>query len=233
MPTYPGQPAGGYGYQPGGSAVPQSQQGGGNRQGGYTGLGGIQRYGQANPMGPFGMLGAQSPGYNPAGGTGGTTGDRGSSVARDYLTGVVQGQNTPYNEATRTSMYGRAAGMNAAAEGAQNRQLGEQAAMGGASPTDPSYANLMRQSMAQRQGANVQAAGDIDRTANLANQQTQQQAAGALMGSEDERYALQQGYNQRAMQTALGYLYGGGGGQQQSTPNNTQFLGFYGQGGFG
>jgi len=229
MPTYP------TGY--GGSAVPYGQQGLGNRQGGYTGLGGIQRFGQANPMGPFTGLaggGGQSPGYNPTGGAaGGSTGDRGSSVARDYLTGVVQGQNTPYNEATRTSMYGRAAGMNAAAEGAQNRQMSEQAAMGGASPTDPSYANLMRQSMAQRQGANVQAAGDIDRTANLANQQTQQQAAGALMGSEDERYALQQGYNQRAMQTALGYLYGGSGGQQQSTPNNTQFLGFYGQGGFG
>lgn len=225
MPSYP------TGY--GGSAVPYSQQRGGSRQGGYTGLGGIQQFGQANPMGPYGMLGAQRPGQTPATGAASTTGDRGSSIARDYLTGVVQGQNTPYNEATRTSMYGRASGMNAAAEGAQNRQLSEQAAMGGASPTDPSYANLMRQTMAQRQGANVQAAGDIDRTANLANQQAQMGAADRLMGSEDERFALQQGYNQRAMQTALGYLYGGGASQQQSTPNNTQFLGFYGQGGFG
>jgi hypothetical protein len=220
-------------YQPGGSAVPQRQQMGGNRSGGYTGVGTIQQYGYANPSGPYAYMGAQRPGQTPATGAASTSGDRGSSVARDYLTGVVQGQNTPYNEATRTSMYGRAAGMNAAAEGAQNRQIGEQAAMGGASPTDPSYANLMRQSLAQRQGANVQAAGDIDRTANVANQQAQMGAADRLMGSEDERFALQQGYNQRAMQAALGYLYGGSGGQTQSTPNNTQFLGFYGQGGFG
>lgn len=225
MPTYP------IGY--GGSAVPYPQQGRGNlnvnRTQNYgTGLGGIQQFGQVNPMGPYAYMGAQRPGQTPAAGAASTAGDRGSSIARDYLTGVVQGQNTPYNEATRTSMYGRAAGMNAAAEGAQNRQLSEQAAMGGASPTDPSYANLMRQTMAQRQGANVQAAGDIDRTANLANQQAQIGAADRLMGSEDERYALQQGYNQRAMQTALGYLYGGGGSSGNESRAENPNYGFYG-----
>ncbi len=207
-------------YPIAGSAVPQRQQMGGSRSGGYTGLGNIQQFGYANPSGPYGMMGAQ-PAGGGAGGAGGRGGAAGGaeSVARNYLTGVVQGTNTPYNEATKTAMYGRASGMNAAAEGAQNRQIGEQAAMGGASPNDPSYANLMRQSMAQRQGANVQAAGDIDRTANLANQQTQQAAAGTLMNSEDERNALQQGYNQRALQTAMGYLYGGG-GQSGGSVNN-------------
>lgn len=206
----------------------------GNRQPTYgSGLGmPIQQFGQANPYGPYAFM--QQGSQKPGGGSGMSSGSGpAESTARRYLEGVVQGQNTPYNETTRTNMYSRASGMNAAAEGAQNRQIQEQAAMGGASPRDPSYANLMRQSMAQRQGANMQAAGDIDRTANLANQQTQMGAAQALMGSEDERYALQQGYNQRMAQTALGYLYGGGGSNNGANSGPNQMLGFYGQGGFG
>lgn len=196
-----------------------------NRQPTYgSGLGPIYQFGHQNPLGPYAFA-AQRPGQRPGqqggtqGGTQGGASTAANSVARDYLTGVVRGQNTPYNEATRASMYSQASGQNAAAEAAQNRRLAEQAAMGGASPTDPSYANLMRQTMAQRQGANQQAMGDIEREANVANQRTQQSAAMGLMGSEDERFALQQGYNQRAAQTALGFLYGGGGGQS-SGPNN-------------
>ncbi len=97
----------------------------------------------------------------------------------------------------------------------------------------PSYQRLIRQSMAARQGANQQAMGDIERTANLANQQTQQQAAGTLMGSEDERNALQQGYNARATQMALGYLYGSGGSNNGPNSGPNQMLGFYGSGGVG
>lgn len=207
----------------------------GNRSGGYTGLGNIYQFGYANPRGPYAYLAGQGQGGQPGqatGGTGGGTG-AGESVARQYLTGVVQGQNTPYNEATRSSMYSRASGMNAAAEGAQNRQIQQQAAMSGASPNDPSYANLIRQSMAARQGANQMAAGDIDRTANLANQEAQMGAANRLLGSEDERYALQQGYNQRAAQTALGYLYGNSGVNNGPNSGPNQMLGFYGRGGFG
>lgn len=214
-------------YQPGGSAVPQSQTIGGNRQGGYGGGLGmpIQRFGQANPYGPF--MGMQSPSYNPAGGAarGGSTGSGADSAARQYLTGVVSGQNTPYNQTTRDSMYSQQSSMAGAAEAGRNQQLAEQSAMGGASPSDPSYQRLIRQSMAQRQAQNQQAMGDIDRTANLANQQTQQAAAGTLLGSEDERYALSQGMNERASRMALGYLYGGGGGGQ-STPSNTGMWGF-------
>lgn len=209
------------------------QIGGDNRSGGYTGLGNIQQFGQANPYGPYSTLprsGTVNAG--PSGGAAKSTGG-GDSVARQYLTGVVQGQNAPYNEATRTSMYSQASNMNAAAEAGRNQQLAEQSAMGGASPSDPSYQRLIRQSMAARQGANQQAMGDIDRTANIANQQTQQQAAGTLLGSEDERNALEQGYNQRATQMALGYLYGGGGVNNGPNSAPNQMLGFYGRGGFG
>lgn len=219
MPSYP--------YQPGGSAVPQSQQMGGNRTGSYgNGLGmPVQRFGQANPYGPF--AGMRNSGYNPAGGATGSAGGA-DSAARQYLTGVVSGQNTPYNQATRDSMYSQQSNMAAGAEAGRNQQIAEQSAMGGASPSDPSYQRLIRQSMAQRQAQNQQSMGDIDRTANLANQQTQQQAAGTLMGSEDERFALQQGYNQRATQMAMGYLFGGG---QNNGPNSAPaqpYLGYYG-----
>ena len=204
----------------GGSAVPQSQQMGGNRQGGYGGGLGvpIQRFGQANPYGPFaGQQGAG--GQRPAASTGGAPTGGADSAARQYLTGVVSGQNTPYNQTTRDSMYSQQSGMAGAAEAGRNQQIAEQSAIGGASPSDPSYQRLIRQSMAARQGQTQQSMRDIDRTANLANQQTQQQAASTLLGSEDERHALQQGYNQRATQMAMGYLYGGGQGGQ-STPGN-------------
>ncbi len=211
-----------------GSAVPLSQQMGGNRSGGYTGLGNVQQFGYANPRGPYSTLGgAGSPSGSAGAGTGATSGA--DSAARQYLTGVVNGQNTPYNQTTRDSMYSQQSGMAGAAEAGRNQQLADQSAVGGASPTDPSYQRLIRQSMAQRQSQNQQSMGDIDRTANLANQQTQQQAAGTLMGSEDERYALSQGMNERASRMALGYLYGGGG--VNNGPNSAPaqpYLGYQG-----
>lgn len=205
----------------------------------YSGLGNVYQFGASNPAGPYAFMAQRPGGQRPSsqgqatGGAQSPASDAGTSVARQYLTGVVQGQNTPYNETTRNSMYSQASGMNASAEAAQNRQIQQQAAMSGASPNDPSYANLIRQSMAARQGANQQAMGDIDRTANMANQQAQMGAANRLLGSEDERFALQQGYNQRAAQTALGFLYGSGSGsgggvnnfnlaQQQNSQNINQ-----------
>ena len=198
------------------------------------GLGSIYQYGHQNPAGPYAML-QGAPGTNrpPPGGStasGSSSGGAGDSTARKYLEGVVGGQNTPYNQTTKDSMYSQQSGMAAAAEAGRNQQISNQSAAGGASPTDPSYQRLIRQSMAGRQAQNQQSMGEIDRTANLANQNAQQQAAGALMGSEDERYALTQGFNQRASQAALGYLMGGtsaGGGvnnfnlpQQQQSQSN-------------
>lgn len=205
--------------------------GGGQAVGSYgEGSGGIQQFGYTNPYGPYSAMaglasnspyGGNKTGASTGGQTGGSTGGA-DSAARNYLSGVVSGQNTPYNKDTRNSMYSQQAGMAGAAEAGRNQQIAEQGAIGGASPTDPSYQRLIRQSMAQRQSQNQQSMGDIDRTANIANQQSQQQAAGTLLGSEDERNALQQGFNQRATQMALGYLYGGGsgGGGSQSTPGN-------------
>lgn len=203
----------------------------------YSGLGTVYQYGHQNPQGPYAFLaqnGSANKPTNSGGSTGGSSGGA-DSAARQYLSGVVSGQNAPYNQKTRDSMYSQQSNMAAAAEAGRNQQIAEQSAMGGASPSDPSYQRLIRQSMAARQSQNQQSMGDIDRTANLANQQAQQSAANTLLGSEDERYALQQGYNQRATQMALGYLYGGGsgGGNNSSNYNGNQMLGFYGLGGFG
>ena len=211
------------GYSGGGQAVSNYGEG----------SGGIQQFGYTNPYGPYSAmagLASNSPyGGNTGGATGGSasggSGGGGDSTARKYLSGVVSGENTPYNSTTRNSMYSQQAGMAGAAEAGRNQQIAEQGAIGGASPTDPSYQRMIRQSMAQRQSQNQQSMGDIDRTANIANQQAQQQAAGTLLNSDDERNALQQGFNQRATQMAMGYLYGGGGGGSQSTPGS-YFNGF-------
>jgi len=198
----------------------------GNRQATYGGGLGvpIQRFGQANPYGPF--AGQQGAGGQSQGGASGGKGGGADSAARQYLTGVVSGQNTPYNQTTRDNMYSQQSNMAAGAEAGRNQQLAEQSAIGGASPTDPSYQRLIRQSMAQRQSQNQQSMGAIDSQANVANQQAQMGAADRLLGSEDERFALQQGYNQRATQMAMGYLYGNSGGGQSSGGNNFQGSGF-------
>jgi hypothetical protein len=202
--------------------------GGGSRLPSY---GSIYQYGHQNPAGPYAMLQQGGPGgAGGAGGgaAGGSTGGAGDSTARKYLEGVVGGQNTPYNQTTRDSMYSQQAGMAGAAEAGRNQMAAEQSAAGGASPSDPGYQRLIRQSMAARQSQNQQSMGDIDRTANIANQQAQQSAAGQLMGSEDERYALAQGFNQRASQAALGYLMGGrpgGGGGDGGQSRPSSFVG--------
>lgn len=201
-----------------------------------SGLGSVYQFGHQNPAGPYALLQQGRPSQGGPGGSaasGGSTGSGADSAARKYLSGVVSGENTPYNQTTKDNMYAQQSNMAAGAETARNQQIAEQSAMGGASPSDPSYQRLIRQSMAARQGQNQQSMGDIDRTANIANQQAQGNAASQLLGSEDERYALSQGQNQRATQMALGYLYGGSGGQQQRPQTGNQFLGFYGQGGFG
>ena len=186
-----------------------------NRQSGYgqsNGLGPIYQFGAANPAGPYAGLDRAPGAGGPAGGA--------ESAAMKYLSGVVSGENTPYNESTRSSMYSQASGMNAAAEGAQNAQLQSSIAAGGASSTDPSAMTALRQNMAARQGANQRSMGDIDRTANLANQGAQQQAAGTLLSNETAREMAMKSQNQSASNAAMSYLYGGGGGAPQNRGGN-------------
>lgn len=187
-------------------------------QSGYgSGLGNIYQFGAQNPAGPY--AGLQGGGSSRPSAGGGSSGNRPESAALSYLTGTVRGQNAPFNQQAIDSQYSQASGMNAAAETAQNGRIGEQVAAGGASPNDPSAQAARSQNMAMRQGANQRAMGQIQSQASQANQQAQQQAATTLLGSEDRRDALNQGYNQQASQAALGYLYGGGGAQARPNSN--------------
>lgn len=179
------------------------------------GLGNIYQFGHQNPAGPY--VGLQRPGGSTGSAASSSAGPRPESAALSYLTGTVKGQNAPYNQQVQGSQYAQASGMNAAAETAQNQQQQAQAAAGGAGANDPSAVAARNQNMAMRQGANQRAMGQIQSTANLANQQAQQQAATTLLGSEDRRDALAQGHSAQAQQAALGYLYGGA--QGQSTPS--------------
>lgn len=174
-----------------------------------------------------GYSGAGTPGYNneadrPAAPSANQPQkDSAESTALSYLTGVVGGQNTPFDQNTQNNMFSQASGMNAAAESAQNQAIQSAAARGGAGANDPSAQLAQRQTMAQRQGANQNAMGQIQSQANIANQRTQQQAAGSLLNHADERYAIQNGNNQRMAQMALGFLYGGGGGGSNTQGNST------------
>lgn len=129
--------------------------------------------------------------YGIGGGTGGTGGSSGGMTAgmfgaaddgrRDFvhddyvnaalgrLQSVASGQNLPFDETTRSNMLSRAGDMNAAAEEQQAGSMRDSAAAGGASLSDPSYAAAQRELSSRRQGANANAAQDIDMTANREN----------------------------------------------------------------
>jgi hypothetical protein len=109
------------------------------------------------------------------------------TAAMQYLRSAMNGQNVPFTDAVKSQMLSQQSGMNAAAEGAQNQSLRSGAATGGASSNDPSLRGALRQSMAQRQGANTTAAGQINTQATLANNQVQNQSAQNLAGWGNQR----------------------------------------------
>lgn len=174
-----------------------------NRSGGYTGLGPIQSYGYANPLGPYAALGTQSSssGKSPTG-----TSPQ-NSAALEFLNSVVSGNTLPYSQQQQDAMYGQASGMNAAAEAAQNQQAEEAAAAGGASPTDPSYQSQMRQNMARRQTGNQRAMGDIQARAGSENFGARTGAAGQILGAEQANADREERQRMRAM-SMLGDMYG-------------------------
>jgi len=87
--------------QYGQGAAGMRPMGGGGRQSTYgQGLGPIYQFGAANPAGPYAGLDRAPGAGGPAGGA--------ESAAMKYLSGVVSGENTPYNESTRINMYSHA-----------------------------------------------------------------------------------------------------------------------------
>lgn len=171
-----------------------------NRQPGYgAGLGGIQQFGYGNPYGPYSFLpGAQRPGSTSA--TSSTTASSGPTAsAESWLNSVLSGQNLPFSPQTQAAQLTQQTDMSAAAESAQNQQLGNMAAAGGASRFDPSFQGAKAANFAQRQGRNMQAAGDIAAKAGQANFGAQMQAAGQLNQNQLTREGFQHGMQNQAL----------------------------------
>jgi hypothetical protein len=98
------------------------------------------------------------------------------------LQSIAEGKDVPLDEATKANMLSKSQEGAAAAEQAQNQSLMEGAVAGGASPNDPSLQGAKRQNMAARQGANQQAARDIELETRRQNFAASQGAAESLAG---------------------------------------------------
>ena len=186
-----------------------------------AGLGGIQQFGYANPLGPY--YGLNRPGTT----TGSRPGAAGSTAtatsgptasAEAWMNDVLAGKNLPFSPFTQSQMLSKQSDMSAAAEGARNQQLANTAAMGGASAGDPSMNAARMSNMAARQAQNQTSARDIGAQAAQANFGAQMDAASQLNQNAMNREAFANGMQR----TALGFMpwAQGGGGGQSSGGNN-------------
>jgi hypothetical protein len=100
--------------------------------------------------------------------------------AMDYLKGTISGQNVPYSNSVKNSLMAQHGAGAASAESAQMETLRQSLGASGGSIYDPGYQAAQREAMSQRQGSNLDAMGEIESRANIANSQAQAQAAGSL-----------------------------------------------------
>ncbi len=109
--------------------------------------------------------------------------------AMDYLKGAVGGQNAPFSDSVKNSILAQQGAGAASAEAAQMETLRQSLGASGGSIYDPGYQAAQREAMSQRQGANLDAQGQLDSKAALANQQAQAQAASALSSARAQQNA--------------------------------------------
>lgn len=189
-----------------------------NRQSTYgSGLGTVYNYGSGNPYGPYAGL-AKAPGLPGSGSSSGTGSSTSTSTsgktpeAQTFLNSVMSGQALPYSPDRVNRLKSEAGDVNAAAEGALNEQINSNAAVGGASATDPSLTGARLNTMARRQTANQTAGRGIDEVAEGANFDAKLRAASMLEQSRMQSEALQAQMSQKAM-SYMPQQYGGGGGR--------------------
>lgn len=163
------------------------------------GLGSIYQYGHAMPAGPYSFL-PQKPGKpTAAGASGATSSSGGGGAGEDFFKSVLTGGAMPFSPTAKAGMVSHASDMNAAAEGANNQRLDNNAAAGGASATDPSFQAAKLGNQAQRQTANQTAVRDIDTQAETQNFNAQMNAADALNRNQMSREAFANGQSSQAM----------------------------------
>lgn len=107
----------------------------------------------------------------------------------DYLKGVVGGQNAPYNQTVQNSILAQQGAGAASAEAAQMQTLRDSLGASGGSIYDPGYQAAQRQAMSQRQGSNLDAAGQMAGKAAVENQKAQMQGAGQLAAARGSQNA--------------------------------------------
>ncbi len=98
----------------------------------------------------------------------------------NYLRSIMGGNNQPYNDTTMNSLKAQFGKGTASAEEAQMQQLRESLGAGGGSIYDPSYQAAGREQESQRQGRNLDYAGQLGAQANLANFDARANAAGQM-----------------------------------------------------
>lgn len=190
-------------------------------------------YGQYNYYTTPQTIGKPIGGTKPTGTTGGgsSTTTTGNADAESWFKDVMGGKTLPFSPFKQSQMLSQQSDMSAAAEGAQNEQLANQAAMGGASASDPSMAAARSSNMAHRQTANQTAARDISAAAEQQNFAAQMEAASQLNSNAQQRALWAQ---QAANGAAIGMPFspwgagGGGGGRGYSTPSQTVGQGLFG-----
>ncbi len=145
-----------------------------------------------------------------------------------YLQGVLGGKNVPYSDKVLNSLQAQHGRGTAAAESAQMQSLRDSLGASGGSIYDPSYQAASREAMSQRQGQNLDYAGQLNAQAGVANQQAQQQGAGMLGSLRGQQNAQINGMNSQAAGYQAGRFYETP-GTQPSTP--TTLMPQYGGGG--
>lgn len=179
------------------------------------GLGNIYQYGNAMPAGPYSFLNKPTA-AGASGASGGSATSTSGTGAEAWLNDVLSGKNLPFSPFAQQQMLSQQSDMNAAAEGAQNQQLDNVAAAGGASANDPSRQSAKAGNMARRQTANATSARDISTKASTANFGAQADAASQLNQNQLTREGFQHGQQNQA----LGFMPWNQGGGQRSGGNN-------------
>ncbi len=131
---------------------------------------------------------------------------------KDYLGGVINGQNAPFSESVVNALQGQQAHGSATAQGVQMESLRQALAASGGSPYDPSFQAAQRESDAMRQGQNMDYAGQLRAQAGLENFNASSNAAKSLAG-------INQGQNSQINQLDLaGAGYRNARFTEQATP---------------
>lgn len=97
-----------------------------------------------------------------------------------YLQSIMGGNNVPYNDQTLNALKAQYGKGTASAEAAQMDELRNAVTAGGGSIYDPSFQAASREAMSNRQGQNLDYAGQLGAEANAANFGARQGAANQL-----------------------------------------------------